>query len=283
MEKTEKWTPQTGDTVRLKGTEKPLYYLCRMSNHGMFSFVQEMENGIAGGEISLYSLIKNYEMVERPDKLENILNNAMAKTNMENKTRFERFGNVMIDLETLSTHNNAAIIEIGAVEFNKYTGEVGEKFNVIINPKDWCKNDRHVDGETIQWWFKQTNKARKRFTSKQNNVKYLDLKSALNALKYFIMDCDSVDKDKNVVVWGNGATMDVTILESAYEYFDMDIPWEYRSVNDVRTIVALNPTIKKNCNFDEGIRHSAVADCLHEIKYTVETIKSLNLEHNDNK
>ena len=58
-----------------------------------------------------------------------------------NKTRFERFGSVMIDLETLSTHNNAAIIEIGAVEFNKYTGEVGEKFNVIIDPKDWCKNE----------------------------------------------------------------------------------------------------------------------------------------------
>lgn len=193
----------------------------------------------------------------------------------ENMTRFEKFGNVMIDLETLSTHTNAAIIEIGAVEFNKYTGEIGSKLNIIINPSDWCKNERHVDGETIQWWFKQKNEARKRFITKQNDVTYLDLKSALNALKYFIMDCDSVDDDKNVVVWGNGATMDITILESAYEYFNMETPWKYWSVNDVRTIVDLNPTIKKNCKFEEGIKHSAVADCLHEIKYTVETIKSL--------
>ena len=190
-------------------------------------------------------------------------------------TRFEKFGNIMIDLETLSTHTDAAIIEIGAVEFNKYTGEIGNKLNIIINPSDWCKNGRHVDGETIQWWFKQKNEARKRFITKQNDITYLDLKAALNALKYFIMDCDSVDDDKNVVVWGNGATMDITILESAYEYFNMEIPWKYWSVNDVRTIVDLNPTIKKNCKFEEGVKHSAVADCLHEIKYTVETIKSL--------
>lgn len=190
-------------------------------------------------------------------------------------TRFERFGSVMIDLETLSTHTDAAIIEIGAVEFNKYTGEVGEKFNVIIDPKEWCKNDRHVDGETIQWWFNQSNEARKRFTNKENE--YITLNQALWKLRYFIMDCDTVDDDKNVVVWGNGATMDISILESAFNYFDIKVPWKYWSVNDVRTIVDLNPSIKKNCKFEEGVKHSAVADCLHEIKYTVETIKSLNL------
>ena len=126
-------------------------------------------------------------------------------------TRFEKFGNIMIDLETLSTHTDAAIIEIGAVEFNKYTGEIGNKLNIIINPSDWCKNGRHVDGETIQWWFKQKNEARKRFITKQNDITYLDLKPALNALKYFIMGCDSIDDDKNVTVWGNGAIMDITI------------------------------------------------------------------------
>ena len=193
-------------------------------------------------------------------------------------TRFEKYGSVMIDLETLSTHTNAAIIEIGAVEFNKETSEVGEKFNVIIEPSDWCKNDRHVDGETIQWWFKQTNDARKRFVTKQKDIEYCTLKHALQKLRYFIMDCDTVDDDKNVVVWGNGSTMDITILESAYEYFDIEIPWKYWSVNDVRTIVDLNPIVKAQTNFDSGIQHSAIADCLHQIKYTTDTIKTLNVK-----
>ena len=280
MNKIEKWTPQVGDIVRLKGTEKPLCHLCGMTNYGMFSFVQIMENGTGGGEISEYSLMKDYELVERPQKLEDFLDDMITKPILENmnKTRFEKFGNVMIDLETLSTHTNAAIIEIGAVEFNKYTGEVGEKFSVIIKPSDWCKNGRHVDGETIQWWFKQSNEARKRFVSDNKKVIGINLKDALMMLKYFIMDCDSVDDNKNVVVWGNGSTMDITILESAYEYFDMETPWKYWAVNDVRTIVDLNPSIKKNMKFS-GIQHTAIDDCLHQIKYTTDTIKSLKLKN----
>ena len=191
---------------------------------------------------------------------------------------YHKYGNIMIDLETLSTHKNAAIIEIGAVEFNKHTGEIGDKLDIIINPSDWCKNDRHVDGGTIQWWFKQTNDARKRFVKQQDDVVYLNLEAALNRLKYFIMDCDCLaEDDENVVMWGNGATMDIAILESAYNYFNLPIPWKYWSVNDVRTIVDLNPKIKEHCKFDVGIKHSAVADCLHEIKYLVETLKTIKI------
>ena len=59
---------------------------------------------------------------------------------------YRKFGHVMIDLETLSTHTNAAIIEIGAVEFNKETGEIGDKLDIIINVSDWTNNGRHVSG-----------------------------------------------------------------------------------------------------------------------------------------
>lgn len=194
------------------------------------------------------------------------------------KTRFEKYGNVMIDLETLSTHKNAAIIEIGAVEFNKNTGEIGETLDIVINPNDWCNNDRHVDGETIQWWFKQDSKTRKRFITKQNYIEYCTLKLALQKLRYFIIDCDTVDDDKNVVVWGNGSSFDIAILESAYEHVGIQIPWKYWSVNDVRTIVDLNPKIKENTKFEKGIRHNAISDCQYQIKYLTETIKTLNIK-----
>ena len=189
---------------------------------------------------------------------------------------YYKYGNVMIDIETLSTHKNAAIIEISAVEFNKETGEIGETFDLLIDQKDWSNNDRHIDGETIQWWFKQSDEARKRFTEKQENVEYGSLYTALCGLSYFIMDCDSIDDDKNVVVWGNGASFDIAILESAYNFFNKEIPWKFWSVNDVRTIVDLKPSIKSKCKF-KGIKHSAVDDCKHQIKYLTETIKSLGI------
>ncbi len=276
-----KWIPQVGDTVRLKGTEKPLYALCGVNqNNFNFTFVEIRNNGIVGGEISQYTLMKDYELVERPKKLEDILEEQIKKPFLKSmeKTRFEKYGNVMIDIETLSTHKNAAIIEIGAVEFNKYTGEIGETFDIIIKPSDWCRNDRHVNGETIQWWLKQSNEARERFTTKQTDVDYCTLEDALNKLNYFIIDCDSVSDYKNVVVWGNGSSFDIAILEDAYNYFDIDLPWKFWSVNDVRTIVDLNPKIKEKCKFESGIKHSAVSDCLHQIKYLTETINSLKIK-----
>lgn len=276
-----KWIPQVGDTVRLKGTEKPLYALCGVNqNNFNFTFVEIRNNGIVGGEISQYTLMKDYELVERPKKLEDILEEQITKPFLKSmeKTRFEKYGNVMIDIETLSTYKNAAIIEIGAVEFNKYTGEIGETFDIIIKPSDWCRNDRHVNGETIQWWLKQSNEARERFTTKQTDVDYCTLEDALNKLNYFIIDCDSVSDYKNVVVWGNGSSFDIAILEDAYNYFDIDLPWKFWSVNDVRTIVDLNPKIKEKCKFESGIKHSAVSDCLHQIKYLTETINSLKIK-----
>ena len=107
----------------------------------------------------------------------------------------------------------------------------------------------------------------------------MNLKEALERLRYFIMDCDCLAEDnENVVVWGNGSTMDITILQSAYEYFGIEVPWKFWSVNDVRTIVDLNPTIKPKTKFNTGVQHSAVGDCLHEIKYLVNTLKTLRIK-----
>lgn len=181
--------------------------------------------------------------------------------------RNTEINHIMIDLETLSTNTNAAIISIAAVAFNIKTGETGETFECYITPSEWGKHDRHINGETILWWFNQPAKARKRFNTKET----VGLKNALLNLKSFINrnKCDG-----KIVVWGNGSTMDITVLQSAYEYFDINMPWNFNEVNDVRTIVALNPKIKRETEF-KGVKHNAVDDCKHQINYLVNTIKSL--------
>ena len=37
-------------------------------------------------------------------------------------SRFERFGDIMVDLEALGTRQDAIVLEISAVEFNCHTG-----------------------------------------------------------------------------------------------------------------------------------------------------------------
>ena len=55
---------------------------------------------------------------------------------MASYTHIKKFGNIMVDLETLSTHTNASIIEIAAVEFNKETGEIGHIFQQSIDASE---------------------------------------------------------------------------------------------------------------------------------------------------
>lgn len=68
------WFPQSGDIVRLKGTEKPLYQLCDKDlNNTFFNFVEVGENGIAGGIIYIFELLKDYELVKKYVDIENFL------------------------------------------------------------------------------------------------------------------------------------------------------------------------------------------------------------------
>jgi hypothetical protein len=203
--------------------------------------------------------------------------------------RFEQFGNVMIDIETLSTHTNAVVIEIAAVEFNKNSGEIGEIFHQRIKNQEWfVLKDRHVDPSTIKWWMQQSDKARNNLTDDKEDDN--DIFNAIGLLTAFINRCDNPnykedEDERTVVVWGNGSTFDITILQNLYEEINIyPIPWKFWAVNDVRTIVALNPSVKENCKF-EGTKHCAADDCKHQIKYLVETLHTIhiiNSEEDDN-
>lgn len=216
---------------------------------------------------------------------------------LRQKINFYRYGNIMIDLETLSTRTNATITKIAAVEFNKWTGETGDELLLYIDENEWGKHNRHIDGETIVWWLSQSEDAVKSLLS--TDVK-LTLNAALQELSTFIRGHDNImdeipqfdldenhillpedDKKRRVVVWGNGATMDISILQSAYEHFDYIVPWQYWAVNDVRTIVDLKPSVKKDTQF-EGVKHNPIDDCKHQIKYLCNTLKELKINNEQN-
>lgn len=171
----------------------------------------------------------------------------------------------MIDLETLSTKTNASIIEIAAVAFDINTGQIDNEIDILISPDYWGKDNRDVSGDTILWWMQQSPEASTRFKQKGTTLERAlhDLFSFINNYSY-----------QEVYVWGNGATFDISILQSAYEYFEISLPWKFRNIRDLRTIVALQPDIKDKTEF-VGIKHNALDDCKHQIKYLVNTMQSV--------
>ena len=68
---------------------------------------------------------------------------------------------------------------------------------------------------------------------------------------------------------GNGATFDVTILDSAYQRGGGESPWPFYAARDMRTIVDLAERLR---GFDKksveriGVHHEAADDAAHQAR-----------------
>ena len=61
--------------------------------------------------------------------------------------------NLMIDLETLGTKPNSAILSIGAVYFDK--DGLGEEFYANVDLQDSIDSGFDIDASTVYWWLSQ--------------------------------------------------------------------------------------------------------------------------------
>uniref|UniRef100_A0A6M3J379 3'-5' exoribonuclease Rv2179c-like domain-containing protein n=1 Tax=viral metagenome TaxID=1070528 RepID=A0A6M3J379_9ZZZZ len=166
---------------------------------------------------------------------------------------------VMLDLETMGSSSNAAITAIGACFFDLKTGEIGKTYERIVHLRHSARYGK-IDADTVLWWLRQSEEARKKLDSPDA----VSLTSALTEFSEFI-------NLRNVKVWGNGASFDCTILKNAYEALDRVAPWAHWNERDVRTMVDLGRDIagfdpKKDMPFN-GVRHSALDDAIHQAKY----------------
>lgn len=157
--------------------------------------------------------------------------------------------NVMIDLETLGTAEDAAIISVGACEFNPMIGEIGRKFYERI---DWesAMSGRTITADTIKWWMQQEDGVR------------LEVLAEGKPFQAVLSDF-AAWLPAGCIVWGNGATFDITLLSTAY---GKDVPWGFRDVRDMRTIKALEAASQDEVDFD-GVAHNALDDAVWQAKY----------------
>lgn len=62
--------------------------------------------------------------------------------------------NISIDTETLGLGDNPAVIQLAAVRFNVYTGEIFESFNRAIDIESAMAHGK-VQPATLRWWLNQ--------------------------------------------------------------------------------------------------------------------------------
>lgn len=163
---------------------------------------------------------------------------------------------VMVDLETMSSENNGAIVAIGA--FGWDDGEIQDAsmvrpeqmFYRIVDLNTCLPYGLHVDPETEKWWAEQSAEARKILAPETDKV------ALTNALEDF-----AAWLPKDAEVWGYGSMFDNVLLKSAYKATGIKCPISYKRDRCYRTAKAMFPHIEI---VEYGVAHNALDDAIRQ-------------------
>lgn len=180
---------------------------------------------------------------------------------------------VMLDLETMSTRPDAAIVAIGACVFDPYSfARPIALFDAGVHLQSSVDAGLHVDPATILWWLQQNDTARQKTFARGA----ADLAAVLQGFESWLdghVSCPG-SSPKRLIVWGNGATFDNVIIRSAYRAVGMRPRWSFRDDRCYRTVSALVP----DQGFERvGELHNAVDDAVSQAIYLQKVYAALGL------
>lgn len=170
---------------------------------------------------------------------------------------------VSVDLETASTADNAAIVQIAAVVVgSNYTHNAFDKRISIAS----CEaHGCDVSVDTMLWWDVQDKELRKKIFGGT-----APLGEMLFELEDWFHEISEGDLER-IYLWGNGADFDCTILRNAYEIFK---PWpiNFRQHEHLRTLKRALPVEWQQFAHDmfmdkfgaEAKPHDALYDAIYQ-------------------
>lgn len=186
---------------------------------------------------------------------------------------------LMLDLETLSTEHNAAILSIGITTLVTNSSQRPQSFYVKINPADVSKPVYGFDisHDTMEWWKNQEAETRDEAFSGSSTVY-----ESLTGLSNWIT---GVTEGKDFLIFGNGATFDLTILRNAFDTLNIPVPFTQFQEHCYRTIKTMFPVIYAHAekNHPRTGKHNALEDArwqakiLEEIAFTLLDAHGLDL------
>lgn len=196
------------------------------------------------------------------------------------------YTDLMIDLETLSTEIDTAIVSIGYVFFNPDKKIFSPTREILVDHESMVKNGYHVSDSTLKWWGKKTGRAQMVFNS-------TDRLSIADALRELTKDIEKYSNPERVKPWGNGALFDIGAIGYAYrkefgQAFSQErngekslrsTPYMHFGVRDVRTHVEDGLRFGLNPKYDmpfTGTPHNSADDALHQAQYCTVITQVMN-------
>ncbi|QGF21061.1 hypothetical protein MA11_gp36 [Pectobacterium phage MA11] len=173
---------------------------------------------------------------------------------------------IMLDCESLSTKPNAALLSLSSVAFNleaknQHDLFVGEFDTHILIDDAFANGD--VDPQTVLWWMKQDEGARRAIISGQ--AKALPEDVALRDFNSWIMRMTGDENPDDVEIWSNDELADALWVQNAMARHNIAPAWPWWGVRCFRTINSLYPGFRGATKFD-GTPHIGVDDARHQAK-----------------
>lgn len=143
---------------------------------------------------------------------------------------------IMIDLETLATSPNSAVLTIGAVKFDPFNIETDnstcEKLYIRVDLDSCDELGLEVNDDTIAWWSQQSKEAQDEAFSPEGRI---HIREAFNQLYKFCWGAKRV--------WSHGASFDTVICENIFRKLNKACPWKFWEVRCTRTLfdIGINP------------------------------------------
>lgn len=173
---------------------------------------------------------------------------------------------IMCDLETMGTQPGAPVTAIGAVRFEFHDDmKAMEPFYQQITLESCMEIGMRPSADTILWWLKQSDAARKQF----EDPAAVALPIALDAFTDWL-------GDRPDFIWGNSARFDCGLLEKAYLMCGKVVPWRHWKEQCYRTMKAL-PGAEQVKLVRRGVHHNALDDAISQAHHLRAIWKELGL------
>lgn len=168
---------------------------------------------------------------------------------------------VMIDLETFGNGPNKCICQIGAVYFDRVTGEMGAEFKANIDAASHVATGAQIDAATVYWWLAQSDAARASVLAEPKE----DVRVVMQRFAEFLAPATRI--------WSH-ATFDFVTIMDTFRQLNIRHTVSYRAGLDLRTLTYLSGVSVKGFP-REGTHHDGLDDAKHQVKYAVAALNAV--------
>ena len=174
---------------------------------------------------------------------------------------------VMVDIETLGTRAGSVILSLGAVGFDRNTGQISPlHFHMSVSVASSLRLGATVDAQTVSWWRDQSVEAQAVIWRSLSGGDELPdvLKAFAEWLQVQGQECELPVDARHIKIWGNGSDFDNVLLAAACGQVGIPLPWNHFNNRCFRTLKDEHRHLEPH---RRGVHHDALDDAIHQARW----------------